>query len=50
MKFKMKKGRTLTQAALEQRTLIFCQIVNSDMFLHVSTLEGRERRHKQPAE
>ena len=39
MKFKMKKAHALTQATSEQRILVFCEIVNSDFFLLVSTLE-----------
>jgi len=34
MKFKIKKTHTLTQAALEQGILVFCETVNSDIFLH----------------
>ena len=50
MKFKMKKACALTQAALEQRILVFCGIVNSDMFLRVSTLERWEKSHTQLSE
>jgi len=50
MQFRMKKARALTQAALEQRILVFCKIVNCNMFLHVSTLERWERRHMQLSE
>jgi hypothetical protein len=32
MKFKMKKTHALTQAALEQRIVVFCEIVNFDFF------------------
>jgi len=50
MKFKMKKAHALTQATLEQRILLFCEIMNSDIFLRVSTLELWERSRKQLTE
>jgi hypothetical protein len=40
MKFKMKKTHALTQAALEQGTLVFCEIVNFDIFLHWNVGKG----------
>jgi hypothetical protein len=50
MKFRMKIVHAITQAALEQRILIFCEIVKSDMFLHAFTLERWERSHTQLTE
>jgi hypothetical protein len=50
MKFKMNKAHAHTQATLEQRILVFCEIMNSDIFLDVSTLERWERSHTQLSE
>lgn len=50
MTFKIKETHALTQTALEERILVFCEIVNSDNFLHVTTLERWESSHKQLAE
>jgi hypothetical protein len=50
MKFKMKKAHAHTQTTLEQRILVFCEIMNSDILLRVSTLESWERSHTQLAE
>ena len=50
MKFKMKLVHALTQAALEQRVLVFCETVNSDMFWHTSAMESWERSHMQLVE